>query len=191
MKQRFRSIAPALLTGALLAGCAATPQILPVTPQIETRGLSARGAGRSLAIEVVDARGTDVVGQRDPTRADSVITTAPEMLARLRTTSKSAYRDLGFTIVPVGQEADIALEVRLTDLGYRRAEGGVIRELRTGATVEATSVMREKTVSAIYRDGQGKDTVLPPTLAANAEILNRHLDAALSKLVADPRLTTE
>src|SRR5690606_29068905 len=140
MKPSFLALTHALLAGALLAACATTPQILPVTPQIETQGLAARGAGRSLAIEVVDARGTDVVGQRDPTHADSVITTSPEMLARLRTTLEGAYRELGFDIVPVGQAADIALEVRLTDLGYRRAEGGVIRELRTGATVEATSV---------------------------------------------------
>jgi hypothetical protein len=65
-----------------------------------------------------------------------------------------------------------------------------VRELRTGATLEATSMMPTKTVTAVYHDGQGKDTVLRPSLKANADILNAHLGAALSKLVADARLTT-
>lgn len=191
MTTAVRHLSSVLLFILLLAGCASTPQILPVIPQIDATGMSARGAGRTIAIEVVDARGGTLVGYRDPTRTESAISTAPELLSNMQSALEAGYGKLDFTIVPVGAAADIALEVRLTELGYRRAEGGVVRELKTGATVEATSVMREKTVTAIYRDGQGKDTVLPPSLSANAEILNRHLNGALSKLVADPRLTTE
>lgn len=181
-----------LLATALLAiaGCAKTPQILPVTPRIDVQAAAARDDGRSIAISVIDARGTDVVGYRDPADPGSVMTTAPETLANIERALESGYRQLGFEIVPVGSDADVALEVRLTELGYRRAADGLVRDLRTVATVEATSVLAEKTVNAIYRDGQGKDTVIAPSLHANAEILNKHLQAALSKLVADARLTT-
>lgn len=179
-----------LALAALAAGCAATPQILPIQPELDLADAAARGAGRALAVDVVDAREDAVVGYRDPGDTGSAITTAPEMLENLRRALEDGYRRLGFAIVPSDAAADVALEVRLTELGYQRAVGGVVRELRTGATLEATSVMPTKTVTAIYHDGQGKDTVLRPSLKANADILNAHLGAALSKLVADARLTT-
>ncbi|MEQ8233176.1 MAG: YajG family lipoprotein, partial [Gammaproteobacteria bacterium] len=122
--------------------------------------------------------------------ATTAITTPAETLPNIRRALEEGYRKLGFEVLPAGSNADIALEVRLTEFGYRRASGGVVRELRTGATLEATSMMPTKTVTAVYHDGQGKDTVLRPSLKANADILNAHLGAALSKLVADARLTT-
>lgn len=177
------------LLSVMLAGCSATPQIIPAVAQIDTAGTQARGAARSIAIEVVDARDDTVVGYRDPARADSAITTSPELLENMQRALEQGYRELGFAIVAADEDADIALQVRLTEFGYQRAAGGVVRELLTGATVEATSVLPDKTITAIYRDAQSKDTVLRPSLAANAEILNGHLEGALSKLVADPRLT--
>ena len=66
-----------------------------------------------------------------------------------------------------------------------------MENVTTGATVEATSVMRAKSVTGTYRDSQGRESVLKPNLAENAEIMNNHLGAALSRLVADARLTTE
>ncbi|MCB1749301.1 MAG: hypothetical protein H6977_06945 [Gammaproteobacteria bacterium] len=188
----FRCVLAGLvLLAVLVAGCAKTPQILPVTPTVETAMSETRGAGRSIAIEVVDVRGTNVVGYRDPADPASVITTPPETLANIQRALEDGFRRLGFAIVPVGAAADVTLEVRLSELGYKRDADGLLRDLHTVATVEATSVLAGKTVNAIYRDGQGKDTVIAPSLHENAAILNKHLDAALSKLVADPRLTTE
>ena len=53
----------------------------------------------------------------------------------------------------------------------------------------AASTLSDRTVKGTYRDAQGKDTVLRPSLKQNADILNQHLSAALSKLIADRRLT--
>ncbi|MGE0487196.1 MAG: YajG family lipoprotein [Gammaproteobacteria bacterium] len=180
-----------VLAATLAGACAKTPQILPVTPSVAVTTDAARGAGRSIAIEVVDVRGTDVVGYRDPADPGSAITTPPETLGNIQRALEDGFRRLGFEVVPVGATADVALEVRLSELGYKRDAAGLVRDLRTVATVEATSVLAGKTVNAIYRDGQGKDTVIAPSLHENAAILNKHLDGALSKLVADPRLTTE
>lgn len=185
-------IAAALVvTAALLGACAKTPQILPATPHVEVAAGAPRGDGRTIAIEVVDVRGTNVVGYRDPADPSSVITTSSELLGNMQRTLEAAYEKLGFKVVPVGAEADIALEVRLSELGYKRDADGLLRDLHTMATVEVTSVLAGKTVNAIYRDGQAKDTVIAPSLAENAAILNKHLDAALAKMVADARLTTE
>lgn len=70
------------LTFVVLLGCALQPQILPVTPQLDFAGAAARGAGRTIAISVVDGRGSNVVGYRDPADTNSVITTAPELTLR-------------------------------------------------------------------------------------------------------------
>lgn len=180
-----------VLGAAALAGCAAKPQIVPVTPRVDSASLPSRGAGRSIALDVIDARGGGVVGYRDPNDKSSVITSSPETLRNIERTVRGAYEALGFRIVEPGAEADIALEVRLTELGYSREADGVVRDVSTGATIEVTSVMASKTVNGKYRDGQGKSTVLRPSLEENAEILNKHLSVALSKMVADERLTTE
>ncbi len=181
----------AMLSGALaLGGCATHSQILPVTPRPAVTANESRGAGRSMAIEVVDARGTNVVGLREPGAADTAITTPPEMLRNIQRAVEDGYRALGFELVPVGENADVVLEVRLTELGYEREAEGVVRNLRTGATFQVTSIMPDKTVDATYRDAQGKETLVKPSLATNAEILNKHIDAALAKMIADPRLTT-
>lgn len=176
---------------ALLAGCAATPQIVPVRPSVDSAALPSRGTGRTIALDVIDARGDTVIGYRDPNDTASVITSAPETLRNLERSVRAGYEALGFRIVEPGAEADIALEVRLTELGYAREADGVVRDVKTGATVEVTSVMATKTVNGTYRDAQGKGTVVRPSLEANAEVLNRHLSVALSKMIADERLTAE
>lgn len=182
-----------LLIIALLAvaACTATPQVLPITPDPQLRGDSARGGGRTMAVAVVDARGSNVIGLRDPADPASVITTPPETLRNIQLAIEKGYEQLGFVLVPLGDDADIALEVRLTDLGYTRAAGGVVRKLKTLARFEVTSVMRSQTVNADYSDGRDKDTVVRPTLEANAGILNKHINGALAKMLSDARLTTE
>ena len=181
----------ALLALTFLVGCATQPQVLPITPQLDLAGAETRGNGRTLALDAIDARPDNLVGLRDPADANSAITTAEEAMRIIKRTVEDGYAKLGFTIVPQGEEADITLEVRLVELGYSRQQTGVVKNVHTGATVEATSVMRGKTVTGTYRDSQGKDTVLKPNLEDNAEIMNQHLGAALSRLIADPRLTTE
>ena len=180
-----------LLAGVLLGACALQPQILPITPQIDLGGATARGAGRSLSLHVVDARPDNVVGYRDPTDKNSVITTAPETVRVIQRELEKAYGQLGFAVVPQGGSADVALEVRLTELGYSRQTGRVMNDIHTGATVEVTSVMHDKTVNGTYTDSQGSEMVLKPNLADNAELMNKHLGAALSRMAADARLTTE
>ena len=179
------------LCAALLSACALQPQVLPITPQLDVSGATQRGDGRTIALDAIDGRADNVVGYRDPDDTSSAITTAPETMRVIKREVESAYGQLGFRVVPQGEEADITLEVRLTELGYRRQQGTVVNNIRTGATIEATSVMRGKTVTGTYRDGQGKEMVLKPNLEDNANLMNKHLSEALARLVADPRLTTE
>jgi len=178
------------ITCLLLAACTTGGQIVPIDPRISTAGASKRGDGRTLSIEVVDARASDVIGYRDGSTQGSVMTSAPETLGNIEQTLTRAFSELGFTLVPPGDLADVAMTVRLTELGYTRDTAGVVRNLDTGATIEVSSVMTGKTVTATYRDRQDKDTVLPPSREENAAILNHHLSGALAKLVGDARLTT-
>lgn len=181
-----------LLALLLLVGCATTSQILPISPALDTSALPPRGEGRTLTLKVIDSRASTVVGYRDPKDTRTVITTASETIRNIQTALAQAYTELGFRVVtPSGGPADIALEVRLVALGYARQADGVVRNLRTGATVEASSVIGTKTTTGTYHFGQGKDTVMTPSLHENASILNRHLNAALAQLIADARLTTE
>ena len=191
VNSRLRALIVLILGAALLAACALQPQVLPITPRLDVSGAAHRGEGRSIALDAIDGRSDNVVGYRDPNDTGSAITTAPETMRVIKREVENAYQALGFRVVPQGEDADITLEVRLTELGYTRQQGTVVNNIRTGATIEATSVMHGKTVTGTYRDGQGKEMVLKPTLEDNAALMNKHLSAALARMVADPRLTTE
>ena len=175
----------------VLAACALQPQVLPITPQLDVSRAPHRGDGRSIALDTIDGRPNNIVGYRDPSDTNSAITTAPETMRVIKREVEGAYAELGFRVVPQGEEADITLEVRLTELGYTRQNNNVVNNnIHTGATIEATSVMHSKTVTGTYRDSQGKEMVLKPNLEDNATLMNKHLAAALARMVADPRLTT-
>ena len=186
-----RRLLLSLLCLALLAACAATPQILPVQPRLDIAAESERGRGRTMAIEVVDDRGTDLIGLRDPRDHQSAITAAPEMLRNIQQTLEQGFRRQGFTLIELGDQADIALEVRLTRLGYQRSSAGLLKDLETAAEFRVTSVMASKTMDGVYSAARTKDTLVTPSLAANADVLNEHVSTALSTLVADDRLTSE
>ena len=191
LHSRLRAPALLVISAVLLAACALQPQVLPITPRLDVSGAAHRGEGRSIALDAIDGRPDNVVGYRDPSDTGSAITTAPETMRVIKREVENAYQALGFRVVPQGEDADITLEVRLTELGYTRQQGTVVNNIRTGATIEATSVMHGKTVTGTYRDSQGKEMVLKPNLEDNAALMNKHLSAALARMVADPRLTTE
>ena len=191
LNPRFRVLPALTLSVALLSGCALQPQVLPITPRLDVSAAAHRGSDRSIALDAIDGRPDNVVGYRDEMDKNSAITTAPETMRVIKREVENAYQQLGFRIVPQGDAADITLEVRLTELGYTRQQGTVVNNIRTGATIEATSVMNGKTVTGTYRDSQGKEMVLKPNLEDNAALMNKHLSAALARMVADPRLTTE
>lgn len=191
LNPRFCTLTSFALCAALLSGCALQPQVLPITPRLDVSAAPHRGDGRSIALDAIDGRPDNVVGYRDPMDDNSAITTAPEIVRVIKREVENAYGQLGFRVVPQGEDADITLEVRLTELGYTRQRGTVVNNIHTGATIEATSIMHGKTVTGTYRDSQGKEMVLKPNLEDNAALMNKHLGAALSRMVADPRLTTE
>ena len=181
----------ALTALAFVAACALQPQTLPITPQVDLANAPPRGNGRTLALDVIDGRPDNVVGYRDPADTNSAITTAPETIRVIKRAVEQAYGNLGFQVVGTGEPADITLEVRLTELGYSRDKSRMVENVTTGATVEVTSVMHTKSVTGTFHDGQGRENLLRPNLQENAEIMNKHLGAALSRMVADPRMTTE
>ena len=189
---RYRAVLTLGVVCISLAACALQPQVLPITPQLDVSQAPHRGDGRSIALDTIDGRPNNIVGYRDPNDTQSAITTAPETMRVIKREVEGAYVELGFRVVPQGEQADITLELRLTELGYTRQSNNVVNNnVHTGATIEATSVMHGKTVTGTYRDSQGKQSVLKPNLADNAALMNKHLGAALSRMVADPRLTTE
>ena len=53
-------------------------------------------------------------------RAESAISTTPELLGNMQRAPEDGYDQHGFEVVAIGIAADIALEMRLTALGYRR-----------------------------------------------------------------------
>ena len=189
-KNKLIRVITIVLMAVPLISCSTTSQILPVTPQIDVPADPARGVSKTMKLTVVDARASNIVGYRDQNDATTAITSAPEMLDNIRQKLLTAYTDLGFTVVESNEDADIDLNVQLTELSYQRQTEGVVKDLRTSATLVASSVQSDRTVTGTYQAGQGKDTLVKPSLAVNAEILNAHIDAALSKLVADKRLTS-
>ena len=191
MCRSFLFQSPVILYCAILllvSGCTSTAQIVPINPNPRVEASDPASSRRTLALDIIDARANEIIGYRDGTSA-SALRSTPELMRNLRRALENGYSERGFQVLSAGEAADITMEIRLTEISYAREPDGLLRDLATGVTFEVTSIMPEKTVTATYRDGQTKDTLLPLSRAANAELINQHMNKALNNLLNDVRLT--
>lgn len=172
-----------------LGACALSPQVVSLDPGIQAPADAGRGAGRRLALRVIDARADPVAGRRGGVYDTATITTSPELTATLAASLREAFGSAGFQLIEAGGRAAIDLQVYLEELSYRVEEGDLVRTVTTRAVLRAVSRMQDTEMKVIYRESVDKDVLTAPSRAANVELLESVLSKALSRLAGDRRLT--
>ena len=178
-----------VLATLLLGACALSPQVVNLHPDVHPSQVPPAPAPDKVALEVVDARQSQLVGHRGGVYETAAISTAPGAAEAIRAALARALTDRGYGVLRPGEgNADIHLKVELAGLGYATRTEGVKRVVETSATVRAVSTKGETTRTGEYRDSRTTEVLKPPDEAGNEELLNDVLSAALQRLVADPEL---
>lgn len=184
---KLARMAPALLAVAVLAGCAVSPQQVPVEPQTGAEFPTAARNGIAVNLSVEDARETNVLGSLGGLYADSsTLSASNDLAADLRAVLADKLTRAGYQVTR--ENGDFRMDVAIDQLNYQREPGSVSSEIRVvadlGVRIEDDTVFLERN----YRSGSNQTRITRPTPADNRMFLEEALNDSLSRMIRDERL---
>ncbi|MCI0508678.1 putative lipoprotein [Chromohalobacter marismortui] len=191
---RTRSAFVALLMAPLLmAGCAQSPQILQVKPDIGT-DLPHTGNGQEIALSVVDGRRSDVLGTRsgEPASTSTIRVPAHDVIPKLHTQAHQALRRMGFSPV-AGEHGKTTLTLTLADLSYAPAEADapLLDAAQLQAVLRARVVNDSGTYTGTYTAKRKQSFAITPDWDTNNRMVSDLLSNALQRAFNDPELSRQ
>lgn len=169
----------------LSAGCALSPQIISIHPDIQVTQLSS-DAG-TLALEVFDTRGSKLLGKRGGIYEEtSDISTADDITGGLHQSLTAALNKMGYEVI-AGPSAPV-LRVEIAALSYQVIDDKVTRHIETKAVVNAIYKKGNKTFTNTYTLTRKKEMLTAPGEEENARLVNGTLAAALQQMLEDRQL---
>ncbi|NIR29088.1 MAG: hypothetical protein GWN84_07185 [Gammaproteobacteria bacterium] len=187
MRKRIWSLS--VLAATALAACALSPQVVSVRPALETAEHRTIGEGTRLALNVVDARPSSVIGQRGGVYEKTAsIRTEGDVAPAVRRELVRALEAVGFSIPEAGGPADAALTVEVASIVYTARGGTFVRGVDTSATVRAEARRGSRTFTGRYRGTQTKNVMTAPGADENEALINAAVSNVLQRLVADAEL---
>lgn len=173
----------------LLTGCALSPQVVSLNPELDMNNFNAVGAGKRVALQVIDNRPGRLVGSRGGIYADtSSITTTADIASPVRTEFAAALNKLGFNVVTAGDTADADLRLLVDALEYKTAGGSVIRSIETAATLRTIGKVGKREFTGRYRATKSKDVVKTPGPEENELLINAVISRVLARALEDQAL---
>lgn len=181
--QAILTVCMALMLGA----CALSPQQVTINPTLES-GKSNIGEGRTLSVEVVDAREQPAIGSRGGMYKDtSLITPANDLADAIRDASARKFREMGFVVQAAkGASADITIFV--DELSYRDPDSSVGFEVELESILRVVAKQNGDTYTGRYQVKNKKTYATVPGRDRNEEMINETLSGALQRLFNDPKL---
>ena len=167
----------------LLYGCALSPQIISVSPSLDTAEATRRQTDNTISIRVSDSRPMTVVGSRGGIyRETSTLTTADNMTSNIREALTSAFNGLGYNVASSG---GIVLTVNISELLYNIERNNAVNTITTSATVNVTCQNPSNTLNNDYKITDKKDYIKAPSQQENERIINTTLASALNRIFND------
>ena len=169
-----------------LSACALSPQKVMIAPPIAVDKNLAVSGNVPITLEVVDARGDQLVGKRGGVYSTADITTGTDVAAALHQSVAKALRELGYQ---VGANTSLSpLKIELTKLNYTPSGENVVRAVEVAAEIRATYRTANKTFTNEYGVTRKKEIVKAPNEKENNELINNALASVLEQLLADKQL---
>jgi uncharacterized lipoprotein len=184
------SIRPALAFLALLlglAGCALSPQVVELNPVVTAADTVPAASGAALALQVVDTRGSGIIGHRGGVYSSTAtISTAEDVTVPIRRTLADALTAAGYRVVE--DDSTPALRVEIARLDYTVREEKLTRTITTVAGLNAVYSKGNRTYTNSYTVTRNTEVLTAPGAAKNAELINATLKAAFQRLLGDSQL---
>lgn len=189
MTQRFMGVLLALAALAVLAGCSTVPpQSVALAPQVKVPTGNV-GKGKSVAFQVVDARGDKVVGYRNADGGRSApITVEGDLTRSVGETAAKVLTDLGFKPVPYKDGAPLSLVITIRELAYQAQGQTVTRKISAKCVLSARVTNGPGNWEGSFPVSQEREMVTAPDENANARFINDVLSESLGLLLSDPEM---
>jgi uncharacterized lipoprotein YajG len=175
----------ALAASVLASGCAFTPQVAQINPNLEVAS-GDLGAGITVAFRVVDERDTKTIGNRGAAFGKGAkITSAQDVAALVHQEIAEGLGKKGFGITDYREDASPRLTVELRSLEYGTSVGFWTGGVQIVAALKGVGVKDGKTYERMYRYDNEKRVVVVPTAGKNDEMLNLALTDVLAQFFDD------
>lgn len=169
-----------------LGGCALSPQTIQVAPK-PVVSAQAFGAGRSIALSVVDTRERAWFGRRGGIYDTSYIEPAGDITVPVREAVVTALGQYGFQVQPADAPADASMLVDIGAIDYEAAGTPAMTTVTTRADLGV--VLRTpdgKEYSGRSKVSQSQEVPLMPDAARNEALINGTLTRALERMMLQP-----
>ncbi|MBZ5874584.1 YajG family lipoprotein [Chromohalobacter israelensis] len=187
------ALAALLLALLVIGGCAQSPQILQVKPDVGA-SLPQTGNGQAIAVSVVDGRRSDVLGTRsgEPSSTSTIRVPAHDVIPKLQTQAENALRRMGYTPTREGGTG-AALTLTLADLQYAPADADapLLDAAQLQAVLRAEIVNDGGTYTGTYTAKRTQSFAIKPDWETNNRMVSDLLSNALRRAFSDPELSRQ
>jgi uncharacterized lipoprotein len=172
-----------------LTGCALSPQIIDVNPDIQLTDSSAVSKPLKLRVDVIDTRSSPVIGQRGGVYKDtSDISTSENMNRNLSYKITNTLKNLGYSMVNKGESSDADLTVRIINMNYMANSEKLLNKIEIKVGIQAICRKQGKEFTGDYSATRKKDYVKLPSIEENEKIVNEALAVVLQSMLQDEDL---
>ncbi|WP_280563989.1 MULTISPECIES: YajG family lipoprotein [unclassified Chromohalobacter] len=182
-----------LMAPLLMNGCAQSPQILQVKPDIGT-DLPHTGNGQAIVLDVVDGRRSDVLGTRSgsPAATSTIRVPAHDVIPKLQTQAEQALHRMGFSLAE-DSNANATLTLTLADLSYApgEADAPLLDAAQLQAVLRAQVANDGGTYTGTYTAKRKQSFAIKPDWDANNRMVSDLLSNALQRAFSDPELSRQ
>ena len=175
-----------------LAGCALSPQVVVVNPELKMDANVTTAKPTTISVEVVDTRSSPIIGQRGGVYAEtSNISTDENMTATLAKKVGTAFSELGYKVAQKGEAADAALTVRIINVHYvTNTEKKILKNIETKLGLQAVCKKNGKEFTGDYSATRKKDLIKVPSMQENEQLVNEVFAVVLNSMLQDQDLIT-
>jgi uncharacterized lipoprotein YajG len=168
--------------------CAFVPQKAELRPWINV-SQSKVGNDLTLSVTVVDERPETDLGHRGAAYGKAAsITNDQDVAAIISAKIIEGLRLQGFNANSEQNASPLSLKVEIRLISYDTSTGFFTGGIQTKATLKAYANNNGKIYEKTYRFEQEERVVIVPTAAANEQMINETLSAAIQKLLDDTEL---
>jgi uncharacterized lipoprotein len=172
-----------------LSGCALSPQIIEVNPDIQLTDTPAVTRPLTLGLNVIDSRNSPVLGQRGGVYKDtSDISTSENMTRNLHRQITVTLKGLGYNVANKGEPSDADLAVSVTDMKYIAHSEKLLNKIEIRAGIKVSCRKNGKEFTGDYSATRKKDYVKLPSIEENEKIVNEAMAIILQSMLQDQDL---
>jgi uncharacterized lipoprotein len=178
----------ALIIGLIITACALSPQTVTIYPTLHLPSRDI-GRGRTIALEVIDARSSQSFGVRGGIYQEtSVINPSGEIKVPVRNALATTLHNYRFAVALPGASAPLAMTVTIEDIRYTPSGAPLVNEVRADLALKALCRDGTRQYTGRYTARTSKRVLTAPSAEDNEEIINTVLSKGLESMMTDPGL---